>query len=87
MEAQFSKHISVFPNPATDLITIQLTPGSKDVVILTIADLRGKKVFQKSVSNSPNPIQMNISQLDNGIYFLTIQLGRESITRKICKAN
>jgi hypothetical protein len=61
--------LSIFPNPASDMLNINLKAGS--FAQIKITDLNGKIVWEKTGLNS-NLSQIDISQLTNGIY--TIQI-------------
>lgn len=86
-ETQLGKILSVFPNPASEIITIEFAAYSTEESEFTISDLRGKKILSTSVSMTPNIIQIDISEWENGIYFLTVQSGNNFTTHKICKVN
>ncbi|HLW31619.1 MAG TPA: T9SS type A sorting domain-containing protein, partial [Aequorivita sp.] len=58
-------HISVFPNPATDFISIGNLNENKTFIIY---DISGKKLLEKELSATNN--QIDISQLATGTYFL-----------------
>ncbi len=61
--------MSLYPNPATDQLTINTTlvEGQTSTVIIT--DLQGKIVMSKNVSVSGHLI-IDASTLDNGMYFV-----------------
>lgn len=70
--------ISIFPNPATDLINIS-TNHRVDKSIIVISDLSGREV--KRIEQSIEPSSMNsidISSLTSGSYFFTINGVSES---------
>lgn len=58
---------SVYPNPASDHITIQGEVQDKELVVI---DLNGKMVFQTLVNQFP--INLDVSTLSNGAYILSI---------------
>ena len=71
--------IEIYPNPSSGLINVILeNPASYDVF-----DLSGKLIQSGSFNQVEN--QLNIKELANGIYFLRIQDGNNSITEKISK--
>ena len=59
--------ISVFPNPATDFVTIDIAESIEKVTLL---DISGKVVF--SQENSQNK-RIDVRNLPSGVYFLTIE--------------
>ncbi len=63
-------NISVYPNPTTDLITLDFKTSAGLLNVLTITDLNGKVLQQVKVTNETE--QLNFSNYANGIYFLTV---------------
>ena len=71
--------VKVYPNPANDNIFYEVRNGEQiDVIIF---DVTGKRVLAETVANNTT----NISTLSKGVYFVTIQTGTTSITKKIFK--
>jgi len=62
--------LNVFPNPATNFISIE-TGMIHDVVVVTISDMTGKTVFQQEFTHADPTI--NISALNNGIYAIHVK--------------
>ena len=62
--------LNVFPNPATNFISIE-TGIIHDVVVVTISDMTGKTVFQQEFTHADPTI--NISALNNGIYAIHVK--------------
>lgn len=58
---------SFYPNPASDLITIQGDVQDKELVVF---DLTGKMLLQKQVNQSST--NLDVSTLSNGAYILSI---------------
>ncbi|OPZ95709.1 MAG: hypothetical protein BWY70_01933 [Bacteroidetes bacterium ADurb.Bin408] len=78
--------MNIYPNPADEYsyIDINLTKSSK--VNLTVTNLVGQTVFTKTYGNLASGNQklvVNVSNLNSGIYFFTIQAGNERLTKKI----
>ena len=77
--------INVFPNPTTDKINITTSLESSSDLQINIYDITGKKV-NLNMNKTSNNIQINVSSLASGIYFVRIQKGNELIdVRKIIK--
>jgi subtilisin family serine protease len=76
--------ISVFPNPFTEQITVQLDKAS-DMVYLNLFDLSGRKVAEKSQANTSS-VQFSPNQsLPPGVYFLRINTGNGQSVYKLIK--
>ena len=65
-EQSKSKNINVFPNPTNNIFNIDL-PNSKESFSLAVYSSHGKELFRIF-----NNTSVDISNLPNGIYFLTI---------------
>jgi alpha-L-fucosidase 2 len=65
-----SENFDVFPNPANSVLNIQLSniPSSKELV--EIYDVLGRKRMTKNVEAGQAAIQINITGLSEGVYFI-----------------
>jgi hypothetical protein len=61
----------LYPNPASEKITLTL-PAAVKVATISIIDLTGKPVCRKTTSET-GPVDMNISSLARGIYFVKVE--------------
>jgi glycosidase len=75
-----SNSFQVYPIPAKDKITIHVGYQSKVNVCLTISELTGK-VIKKAIINESTTL--SVSDLHSGIYFLKMDDGKQSVTKKI----
>lgn len=78
-----SKKFNVYPNPANNFVTVS---NEDNVAInkISITDINGRTV--KSVdANGLSEAQINISELNAGVYFLNIDTNEGSATKKIVK--
>ncbi|MCB0397986.1 MAG: T9SS type A sorting domain-containing protein, partial [Flavobacteriales bacterium] len=68
-----TENITVFPNPATDQIFIQLGKGQNwDQSTVSVFTISGKKVFQQKICQQGNLLQMDIRNLEKGTYLLQV---------------
>lgn len=70
--------VNIFPNPATDYITIELL--SNNQVSVQLSDIFGKVIMQESFHNTT---QLNMSSYASGIYYLTLRSEGYSLVKKI----
>ncbi len=63
--------ISVYPNPATQSITISAQENLSNAVV-SIYDLSGKLVLQKDIHSKHKQTNLDISSLENGIYMIQV---------------
>jgi hypothetical protein len=73
-------NVSLFPNPASDLLNIRFNQYENNVVTASVIDLRGRTLLTNRLLKSENTL--NISQLATGTYFLRLQSGSESTVQK-----
>jgi hypothetical protein len=74
--------ISVSPNPASTAIRIALNTISMEIKEIQLIDLSGKKHLQISNVNSQE-IDLDVSSLTNGIYFISIKTENALLTQKV----
>ncbi len=63
-------HLIVYPNPATDLLNINISNASFKNSSISISSFSGQQ-FMNSTMNGANA-QVNIEGLSNGVYFVTV---------------
>jgi hypothetical protein len=61
--------MSLYPNPATDQLTVNTTLVDGQSCTIVITDLQGKVVVSQNVTVSGQMV-IDISNLDNGMYFV-----------------
>lgn len=62
--------VSVFPNPASDVLNVELSNGEQSEIKFTIYNSVGQNVME--VAGNGNMTKINISNLEAGIYILEI---------------
>src|SRR5690554_1887087 len=78
-----SGKFNLYPNPVTDIVTII---NSENIAIeeITVYDVTGKKIKTKKYGNENN-IQLNLSDLAMGTYFLHIKTNQGTAVKKMIK--
>ncbi|HJN05700.1 MAG TPA: T9SS type A sorting domain-containing protein [Bacteroidales bacterium] len=73
------------PNPATNFTEILVTTEINGVISLSIGNILGQVVHQESATNNSltHTFDIDVSSLDAGIYFYTVEIGNSSITKKM----
>jgi hypothetical protein len=74
--------LSVYPNPAHDLIYLDFNNKIQEPIKVSIATITGQVVYQKEINYTGNDLAINIADLSSGIYLLKTQNG---IAHKIVK--
>ncbi len=80
-----ASNLMVYPNPAQNYLNIELSlPDVQDVCISLINNL-GQLIYKKNLKNTLNITEnINIEELQNGIYLIKIDGQNFSLHRKIC---
>ena len=73
--------LSVFPNPAKGILNIDLAGSVSGDTIFELFDIQGRKVISKVSSN--NFETLNVENLSEGVYMLSIQNGTNKTTKKV----
>jgi hypothetical protein len=82
--------VSVYPNPTSGLITLNLKLEKQGTLNLTLTNLQGQNVLNLSNENlKPGNWNKTIAlpRLKNGVYFLNGSLGEQIFTKKITIVN
>ncbi len=78
--------VSVYPNPFTNEITIQVGEDNSSLKQIELMDITGKSLMLKNYSaNEDNVVLNNISNLSAGFYLMKITLDQGTETRKLLK--
>jgi len=78
--------LNVFPNPATDIITIQTNFSSTQKLEYKIYNAMGQFVYDSQEQNPLNGMkQINLSGYASGIYFIQVSDGSQQIVKRIVK--
>ncbi|OIQ15377.1 MAG: hypothetical protein BM557_11455 [Flavobacterium sp. MedPE-SWcel] len=70
----------LYPNPASSNVTLRML-NLNGTAIVTVTDVLGKTVLTTQTSN--DELNLDISSLNKGMYFITLQAEKQSITKKI----
>jgi uncharacterized repeat protein (TIGR01451 family) len=80
-----ANQLKVFPNPANEILNINLQNNNIKNCIITNA--LGQTVYNSANEiNANHKIQLNISNLNQGIYFVKVRAGNGSYTAKFIKS-
>jgi hypothetical protein len=80
--------ISLYPNPAKDILNIEIEAESNQQVILRMFDISGRQVKEMEVraNSGLNKIQLNISDLESGLYHVQFFVDQQlSFSSKVSK--
>ena len=73
--------IFIYPNPATTVLNYNVTANTT-ITAISIHDISGKVMFSNAnlISNT-----IDIASLSSGVYFVTLQSDKNSVTKKFIK--
>ncbi|MFN3753280.1 choice-of-anchor J domain-containing protein [Flavobacterium sp.] len=79
-----SSKFSTYPNPANNLVTIS---NNENILVsnVTITDINGRTIKNVSVNNL-STVQMNVSDLTSGVYFMNIDSDSGKAVKKFIKS-
>jgi hypothetical protein len=74
-----AKTIHIYPNPASEYITVDAGDIS-DMITIQLFDIMGRMIF--SQASFDNLTTINLSQFSSGSYFLRIEANNSTYTAK-----
>jgi len=74
-----------YPNPTEGLLTVNLGTAQATNTNVRVYDLTGRSLMQSNFTTNESSIQIDISQLDSGIYLVEVEEGNKKFTSKILK--
>ena len=63
-------NINIYPNPASQYLTIDRTKSQADIVELVVYNSLGQAVKTQAIQSADKVSQINVSDLNNGVYFV-----------------
>jgi len=76
--------ITIYPNPSSDILNIDLSSANEEVKSISIVDITGKLIQTIDVLENAN-ISLNVSSFASGLYHVKISSASNSIVRQIIK--
>jgi hypothetical protein len=81
--------LTVYPNPFTDTLNIQIYLVSNDTVTITVYNILGQVIktlaYDSVMAAGNHSIVYNASSLATGVYFVSIKINGYTTTKKIIK--
>lgn len=83
-EVMQREYLSVYPNPATDNISLEYDLTGLSGTSFELVNVVGNVVYRRNLPGEAGSVDLNISKLNRGIYFYVLRSGKDSIlTRKL----
>jgi len=78
-------NFSIYPNPANDYASIAISLDKTEKVTLTIVDLLGKEISKEEtvLFSGKSTERLDVSNFQNGVYFINLQVGNKITTQKL----
>jgi len=77
MDKEQVRALSVYPNPASDLLSVSLPDGEMDN--LTVSDITGRQVLNLNLNGSNGLVNLDLSELAHGLYFVSVSNNNERL--------
>ncbi len=84
IEENILSDLSIYPNPSTEIINIQSSLLT-ETVGLTIYNLQGQQLFSENKTPNNGTVQMDVSNLVTGIYFVKITSEGNTVIKRVIK--
>ena len=80
-----TKAIDIYPNPGSGLFTISMSDLDEAEAAIKVSDIRGRAVYTETIdnANSISEYTLNLTDINQGIYFVEMRSGNTTFTGKI----
>jgi hypothetical protein len=78
--ANLSTFLSVYPNPASDVLNINLDAAAGNIATYQVMDVTGRLLLNGNAEN--NAFSLNVDGINPGLYFVNISLKDGSVGTK-----
>jgi hypothetical protein len=84
-EIALASALTIYPNPTKGKINVQIHSAISGDYNIRITNLIGQTVITKSgsLTSGKNTIAFNLDELTNGFYFISVEVGKQSVMHKI----
>jgi hypothetical protein len=76
--------ITIYPNPSSDILNIDLSSANEEVKSISIVDITGK-LIQTIDLHENTLLKLNLSSFASGLYFIKISSATNTIVRQVVK--
>ncbi len=79
--------LSIYPNPASSVINLNMTLDKAESVIAIVRDIAGREVLRQDFgtvqSGNTTPFTLNVSNLNSGLYLVELNAGERKAIGKV----
>lgn len=83
LEDKSINHFTMYPNPAKEVVNLKFNQLSSHSIKVNIYNIQGKLVHHVSKTLNNQAVQLDISSLSTGMYFLKVNDGVNESTKKL----
>jgi hypothetical protein len=80
-----SGSLALYPNPAHEVIYLQLSKGQTSPGVIEIISMEGKIVYTEGLNSNATIYEIDMSNLSKGLYLLRVDRGSSPETAKFIK--
>jgi len=84
IENYMENSVTLYPNPAKEFVDVRID-GDVNVIGMEVYDVYGKVVRTVVGANNDSPIQINVSDLSAGMYFVRVTTEQGMVTKRFVK--
>ncbi|MBJ6369208.1 T9SS type A sorting domain-containing protein [Snuella sedimenti] len=82
-DLNIKNNFAMFPNPAKDIVHLKFNKITNNNIAIYLYDIQGKTILSTSKSLQNNQVQLDVSSLITGMYFLKTHDGQRTVTKKL----
>lgn len=82
-EQSSSAFFQLYPNPATDMVSLNLTKAAREKALVEIFDVRGELI--RRFETLDNNINISIATMSDGLYLCKVKIGNNTFSQKLIK--
>lgn len=75
--------INIYPNPVSDALYIEVDDEYSDEMSLQVYDIFGREMNIRQENEVFGPVKLILNDVSSGIYFVKINIGDQSVSKKI----
>lgn len=83
-----SKDVTIFPNPTSGLVNVAVILAEKTNLTVTVSNTLGQTLVDNKYNGISNELlSLDLSNLNNGIYFVTVSNGKDKMVQRLVLNN
>lgn len=86
-KAEMPLSFDLFPNPASNIVSIVFEENYEKSVNILVTDLAGKIQNVEIISRADGNLSLDISNLSTGVYFISVSSNEQTKTKKLIVTN